>query len=91
MVLALTLVFPLLLLGLMLLMERVERPLTRRLDSEQFSELLQAAPPDRLEAYVSEGLRPTLERYWRHRMAPLAPRRLAGRRFGWTRRRSAAT
>lgn len=61
------LLVPFLLLGLMLSMERVERPL--RVDSvgEQLQTFLDTARPEEVETYVSEGFAPALERYWRRR------------------------
>jgi len=65
--LAVALLLPVLLLFLMLLMERVERPL--RVDSvgEQLESFLDSARPEEVETYVSEGFAPALERYWRRR------------------------
>ena len=58
---------PVLLLVLMLMMERVERPL--RIDSvaEQLESFLDSARPEEVETYVSEGFAPALDRYWRRR------------------------
>ncbi len=66
MVLLLGLAFPLLLLGLALVMQRVEQGLTAdpTADLETF---LATARPDEIEAYVSQGLGPALDRYWRRR------------------------
>lgn len=58
---------PFLLLGLMLCMERVERPLRVDSVSEQLESFLDTARPDEVETYVSEGFAPALERYWRRR------------------------
>ena len=58
---------PFLLLGLMLCMERVERPLRVDSVSEQLQSFLDTARPDEVETYVSEGFAPALERYWRRR------------------------
>ena len=65
--LTLTLLMPLLLLGLMLAMERVERPL--RVDSvtDELENFLDSARPEEVETFVSEGFAPALERYWRRR------------------------
>lgn len=74
MLVAVGLLFPLLLLGLMLLMDRVERPL-RAEDMRAALELfLDTARPDEVEAYVSEGYARSLDRYWRsrHRVARVA-------------------
>jgi hypothetical protein len=73
-----TLALPLLLLGLMLAMERVERPL--RVDSvtDELEGFLDSARPDEVETFVSEGFAPALERYWRRRrlsrLLPTRPR-----------------
>jgi hypothetical protein len=76
--LAVTLLLPLVLLGLMLAMERVERPL--RLDSvtDELEGFLDSARPEEVETFVSEGFAPALERYWRRRrlsrLLPTRPR-----------------
>ena len=75
--LTLALLLPLALLGLMLGMERVERPL-RQDDSmnAELSSFLDTARPEEVEAYISEGFAPALERYWkRRRLARLIPGR----------------
>jgi hypothetical protein len=74
--LLLALTLPVLLLGLMLCMERVERPLRVDSVSEQLAAFLDTARPDEVELYVSEGFAPALERYWRRRRIT---RRLPGR------------
>ena len=74
--LAVALVLPVLLLVLMLMMERVERPL--RVDSvtDQLESFLDSARPEEVETYVSEGFAPALERYWRRRrLSSLLPGR----------------
>ncbi len=58
---------PVLLLVLMLMMERVERPLRVDSVSEQLESFLDSARPEEVETYVSEGFAPALERYWRRR------------------------
>jgi hypothetical protein len=74
--LAVTLVFPLLLLALMLGMERVERPLREDSGSEELAAFLDSARPEEVEAFISEGYAPALERYWkRRRLARLLPGR----------------
>ena len=65
--LSITLVLPLLLLGLMLAMERVERPLRVDSVSDQLEGFLDSARPEEVETFVSEGFAPALERYWRRR------------------------
>ncbi len=66
-ILLLGLLLPLALLGLMLAMERVERPLRVDSVSEQLETFLDTARPDEVETFVSEGYAPALERYWRRR------------------------
>ncbi len=64
--------FPLLLLGLLLAMERVERPL-RMADSGQGLEgFLDNARPDEVNTFVSQGFPAALERY-RRRLRRSAP------------------
>ncbi len=65
--LVLALLMPVLLLALLLLMERVERPLRVDSISEQLRSFLETARPEEVETYVSEGFAPALERYWRRR------------------------
>ena len=70
------LLMPVLLLVLMLMMERVERPLRVDSVSEQLESFLDSARPDEVETYVSEGFAPALERYWRRRrLSSLLPGR----------------
>lgn len=67
-VLLLGLLLPLALLGLMLAMERVERPLRQETEvNDQLETFLDTARPDEVETFVSEGYAPALERYWRRR------------------------
>ncbi|MDQ6649934.1 MAG: hypothetical protein M3Z02_07455 [Actinomycetota bacterium] len=77
MLLTLTLLFPLLLLALMLIMERVERPLRVDAVGEQVVTFLETARPDEVETFVEEGFGPALNRYWarRHRGRPADRRR----------------
>ena len=70
-----TLLFPALLLGGALLMERVERPLRHEALGERVAQFLESARPEEVETYVSEGLAPALERYWSRR----APHRMKQR------------
>ena len=75
--LAVTLLLPLMLLGLMLGMERVERPLRLDSVSDQLEGFLDSARPDEVETFVSEGFAPALERYWRRRrLSRLLPSRV---------------
>lgn len=74
--LVVALLLPWLLLVLMLMMERVERPLRVDSVSEQLQSFLDSARPDEVETYVSEGFAPALERYWRRRrLSTLLPGR----------------
>jgi hypothetical protein len=76
--LLLGLLLPLALLGLMLAMERVERPLRQEtVVNDQLETFLETARPDEVETFVSEGYAPVLERYWRRRRLT---RLLPGRR-----------
>lgn len=61
------LLVPLMLLGLMLAMERVERPLRLESVNDQLENFLDSARPEEVETFVSEGFAPALERYWRRR------------------------
>lgn len=61
------LLLPLGLLLLMLGMERVERSLRTESVGEQLEQFLDAARPEEVETFVSEGYAPALERYWRRR------------------------
>lgn len=67
MVYGLTLAAPLLLLGLLLLMDGVERPLRRDAVGEELVGFLETARPEEVETFVSEGYAPALERYWERR------------------------
>lgn len=67
-VLLLGLLLPLALLGLMLAMERVERPLRKEAEiDDQLETFLDTARPDEVETFVSEGYAPALAKYWRRR------------------------
>lgn len=72
-----TLLLPVLLLMLMLGMERVERPLRETgSSSDELESFLDSARPEEVEAFISEGFGPALERYWRRRrLARLLPGR----------------
>jgi len=63
----LALCFPVLLMLLLLLMERVEHPLRVDQIGNELEGFLDSARPDEVETYVSEGYAPALERYWRRR------------------------
>ncbi len=72
------LLLPVLLLALMLMMERVERPLRTGSGSgiDELEAFLDSARPEEVETFVSQGYAPALERYWRRRRFT---RLLAGR------------
>jgi hypothetical protein len=59
--------FPAVLLALLLLMERVERPLADEDLAGQIPAYLDTARPEEVEAFVRNGSAPALERYWRRR------------------------
>lgn len=67
MILLLTLLFPGVLLGLMLAMERVEEPLRQEAVGDQLTEFFESARPDEVETFVSQGLARALDRYWSRR------------------------
>ena len=76
MLLTLGLLLPLLLLGLLLAMERVERPLREDSLTDQLDTFLETARPEEVESFITEGFAPALERYWRRRrLARLLPGR----------------
>jgi hypothetical protein len=81
MVVLLALGFPLLLLGLMLAMERVEAPLRDAAIGDRLEQFLESSRPEEIEAFVRDGLSRPLDRYWHRRgwWARLALRRLATR------------
>jgi len=76
--LPITLLLPLALLGLMLAMERVERPLRVESVTDELESFLDTARPEEVETFVSDGFAPALERYWRRRrlsrLLPTRPR-----------------
>ncbi len=75
-VLLLGLLLPAFLLGLILAMERVERPLRVVAVSEQLATFLATARPEEVETFVSQGYGPALDRYWkRQRVSRLLPGR----------------
>lgn len=55
---------PMVLLGLMLVMERVERPLRQRSVTDDLEAFLDNARPDEVETFVSRGFAPAIEDYW---------------------------
>lgn len=65
----LVLLFPVLLLGFMLLMGRVEEPLNRFTPERDIEHFLDDANPDELETFVHEGTESALRRF-RNRLNP---------------------
>ncbi|UQX88161.1 hypothetical protein M6D93_17990 [Jatrophihabitans telluris] len=59
----LVLLFPLLLMAFMLIMERIEKPLTRGATERQVEEFLDHANPDELDTFVREGTDSALSRF----------------------------
>jgi hypothetical protein len=72
-ILTVALLFPVALLLLVLVMERVERPLARNSMTEQLEAFLASAGPEEIETFVSEGYGPAIEQYWRKRSRRLQP------------------
>jgi hypothetical protein len=74
--LSVSLLLPVVLLGLMLAMEHVERPLRTDSVTDELESFLDSARPEEVETFVSEGFAPALERYWRRRrLSRLLPTR----------------
>jgi hypothetical protein len=75
----LVLLFPALLLGFMLFMERVEEPLNKAAPERQIEEFLDEANPDELDAFVREGTDSAMRRFRQrislHRLLPSSSRR----------------
>ena len=61
----LVLVFPFLLLAFLLIMERVERPLTRVAPERRIEDFLDEATPEELETFMREGTDPAMRRFQR--------------------------
>lgn len=59
------LVIPLFLMGLALVMERVEQPLREEAVSDEIAQWLEHAAPEEIESFVSNGLSRPIKRYWR--------------------------
>ena len=55
--------FPFLLLGFMLVMERVERPLSQVAVERELEQFLDDANPEELETFVREGTESALSRF----------------------------
>jgi hypothetical protein len=69
----LVLLFPLVLLGFVLFMERVEEPLSQVAVEREIEQFLDDANPDELDTFVREGTESALTRF--------------RQRLGWRRRR----
>jgi len=67
MLVAVALVLPLALMGLLLAMDRVEQPLRVDEVGADLVEFLNSARPDEVETFVPQGYAPALERYWKRR------------------------
>lgn len=59
----LVLLFPIVLLGFVLLMERVEEPLSRVAVERDIEQFLEDASPDELDTFVREGTDSALRRF----------------------------
>jgi hypothetical protein len=76
MIVFLVLAFPFLLMVFMLVMERIEEPLTRVATERDVEDFLDHANPDELETFVSEGTDSAMDRFRaRLRLMPGAGRR----------------
>jgi hypothetical protein len=64
------LLFPFLLLGFMLLMQRVEEPLSQVAEERDIEQFLDDANPEELDTFVREGTESALSRF-RQRLGPL--------------------
>ena len=68
--------FPFVLLGFMILMERVEAPLRTVAVEDRVEEFLDEARPDEMDTFVREGFAAALNQYGRRRkLSRLLPRR----------------
>jgi len=59
----LVLLFPVLLMAFMLIMERIEEPLTNVADERDVEEFLDQANPEELDTFVREGTDSALRRF----------------------------
>jgi hypothetical protein len=73
----LMLLFPVVLLGFMLLMERVEAPLSRVAEERDIEQFLEAANPEELDTFVREGTDSALRRF--RKRVGMGLRRVAAR------------
>lgn len=71
----LVLLFPILLLAFMLIMERIEVPLTRVADEREVEDFLDHASAAELDTLVREGTDSALRRFRRRLRFPRRPRR----------------
>ena len=71
---AVILVSPLILLGLMLTMECVERPLRHKSVADDLEGFLDSARPDEVETFVIQGFGPAIEAYWARRRPGIGQR-----------------
>jgi hypothetical protein len=72
--------FPLVLLGLLALMDWIEAPLRSDDSARQLPAFLDSAGPDEVEDYVRNGLKAALDRHWmRQRMRRFLPTSLSSR------------
>ncbi len=75
----LVLLFPLLLLGFMLFMGKVEEPLNRPTTERDIEKFLDSANPDELDTFVREGTESALRRFRQRlslrRLLPVGGRR----------------
>jgi len=72
----LVLLFPVLLMAFMLIMERIEEPLTRVADERDVQQFLDQANPEELDTFVREGTDSALQRFRaRLRILPRGRRR----------------
>ncbi|HTZ43793.1 MAG TPA: hypothetical protein VMB79_08000 [Jatrophihabitans sp.] len=72
----LVLLFPVLLMAFMLIMERIEEPLTRVADERDVQQFLDQANPEELDTFVREGTDSALRRFRaRLRILPRGRRR----------------
>jgi hypothetical protein len=68
--------FPFVLLGFMIVMERVETPLRTVAVEDRVEEFLDEARPDEMDTFVREGLPAALDKHDRQRkLSRLLPRR----------------
>jgi hypothetical protein len=70
--LLIALAFPLLLMGLLSLMDWIEAPLRSEAEGDKLPAFLEQAQPEEIETFVRDGLKTALERHWlRQRVAGL--------------------